>query len=260
MFLKRAVKAVLLIFVMLMIKCLWNSILNDTHNQNTPTVQSEEVAGIPKPFVKMSHISFSEIKDLPLGDPRIIEYLRRYVLIPPSKLPYVFTKEMGSLYKEQVKQMFGTKSNGFFIECGANDGEYLSNTLELEMRGWKGLLIEAQPELGKMLMTKNRKAWFANVCLSPYSNISEIEFAVGRFMNARYKNAIGKLLLPDNSYMGTLYRKYGKVPCFPITTIMAALGVTHVDYLSLDVEGVELKILNTLPFDGTLVIDLLLIS
>ena len=42
----------------------------------------------------------------------------------------------------------------------------------------------------------------------------------------------------------------GAVKCFPIPTLLAALGVTHVDFLSLDVEGFELKILKTFPFFG----------
>ena len=37
--------------------------------------------------------------------------------------------------------------------------------------------------------------------------------------------------------------------CFPFQSLMMALNVTHVDYLSLDVEGLELEILRTIPFD-----------
>ena len=36
--------------------------------------------------------------------------------------------------------------------------------------------------------------------------------------------------------------------CFPFLSIMLALNVTHVDYFSLDVEGLELTILKTIPF------------
>ncbi|CAG7785884.1 unnamed protein product, partial [Allacma fusca] len=252
-------KLIILIFAFLMTLSMYNSIFHAGNEfEDPPPSEQFEVAftssNPPSPGQKLRRLSFQQIKGLPLTDPKIVDHLRRHVLVPPSTMPYAFSKEMGSLYKEQIQKMFGDKKDGFFIECGANDGEFLSNTLELEKRGWKGLLIEAQPELGKMLMTKNRKAWFANVCLSPYNNISEINFAIGMKMDARWKNAIGKLLLPDNNYMG-MHREYGKVPCFPITTLTAAIGVTHVDYLSLDVEGVELKILKTLPFDDTLVID-----
>ena len=37
--------------------------------------------------------------------------------------------------------------------------------------------------------------------------------------------------------------------CFPFLSLMLALNVTHVDYFSLDVEGLELTILQTIPFD-----------
>src|ERR1700761_3047539 len=38
-------------------------------------------------------------------------------------------------------------------------------------------------------------------------------------------------------------------PCFPLETILLALNVSHVDYFSLDVEGLELDILKTVPFN-----------
>jgi len=39
-----------------------------------------------------------------------------------------------------------------------------------------------------------------------------------------------------------------QVQCFPLFSFLSALGVDTVDYLSLDVEGLELKILRTIPF------------
>ena len=62
---------------------------------------------------------------------------------------------------------------GFFIECGALDGETRSNTLVLEQElGWKGLLVEAGPRNYDTLLTKHRKAWSVQACLStvPYPN------------------------------------------------------------------------------------------
>ena len=40
-----------------------------------------------------------------------------------------------------------------------------------------------------------------------------------------------------------------KVQCFPLYSILLALNRTTVDFLSLDVEGDELYVLKTIPFD-----------
>jgi hypothetical protein len=39
------------------------------------------------------------------------------------------------------------------------------------------------------------------------------------------------------------------VQCFPLYSYLLALNRTTVDYLSLDVEGSELEILKTVPFE-----------
>ena len=39
------------------------------------------------------------------------------------------------------------------------------------------------------------------------------------------------------------------IPCFPLETLLAALDRKTVDFFSLDVEGVELEILKTIPYD-----------
>ena len=39
------------------------------------------------------------------------------------------------------------------------------------------------------------------------------------------------------------------VNCYPFNSIMDALGIRHVDYFSLDIEGPKLAILETIDFD-----------
>jgi hypothetical protein len=39
-----------------------------------------------------------------------------------------------------------------------------------------------------------------------------------------------------------------KVQCFPLYSILLAIGRTHIDYFGLDVEGSEYKILKTIPW------------
>ena len=66
-----------------------------------------------------------------------------------------------------MDEYFGGKKNGFFIEAGAWNGVYLSNSLYLEMeRNWTGLLVEANGKAYKELLEANRKAYSFNGCLS----------------------------------------------------------------------------------------------
>ena len=68
------------------------------------------------------------------------------------------------------------QTNGFFIECGANDGEFFSSTLDLEMRqNWSGLLVEANPPFAEKLLKRHRKAWFSDIALAPNNEISEVK-------------------------------------------------------------------------------------
>lgn len=61
------------------------------------------------------------------------------------------------------------QENGFYVECGAYDGETQSTTLLFERyRKWQGLLIEPDPTSFQKLMLKHRMAFILNACVSPY--------------------------------------------------------------------------------------------
>lgn len=61
---------------------------------------------------------------------------------------------------------------------------------------------------------------------------------------------------PSNKNMQVHYQKQaddfitaGYVECFPVFSLLSALNITRVDYLSLDVEGAELRVLENIPFE-----------
>jgi len=65
---------------------------------------------------------------------------------------------------------------GFFVECGALDGERSSNTLWLEQaRGWTGLLVEMDPYFYTQLIGKSRRSWSINACLSPQPYVTQVQ-------------------------------------------------------------------------------------
>ncbi|XP_076050463.1 protein Star-like [Oratosquilla oratoria] len=176
-------------------------------------------------------------------DPRLIQIIQKKFLHPPSTEPYNLKSpdnddpSMGQ--SEEIRKILGEKRNGFFVECGALDGETRSNTLVFEKKfGWSGILIEADPSNFRLVLNKRRKAWSVDVCLStqPYPNkvVFRQQFNVGKIAPPDAR--------PDNPGMT-------EVQCLPLYSILLALNVTTVDYFSLDIEGFELEVLRTIPWE-----------
>jgi hypothetical protein len=61
--------------------------------------------------------------------------------------------------------------------CRAYDGEVFSNTLYFEAKlGWKGLLVEANPDSFSELKAKNRKSFLLGHCISLNPMVEVIDF------------------------------------------------------------------------------------
>ncbi|XP_045610806.1 protein Star [Procambarus clarkii] len=172
-------------------------------------------------------------------DPALVSYLR-HQLAPPSALPYNLTnpeKQDFSQFGQPlhlVKNLLHGMKGGFFVEAGAVDGEFLSNTLYLERwLGWTGLLVEPYPVTYERLLYKHRRAYSINAALS-VTNVSSSVF-----------------LRPagDNGVLSTVEERGLQVRAIPLFSLLKALNVTIVDFLSLDVEGDEVKVLKTIPWD-----------
>ncbi|XP_042870470.1 protein Star-like [Penaeus japonicus] len=176
-------------------------------------------------------------------DPRLIQRIKSQYLFPPSDLPYALkdkAKDDPSMgQSKQIREILGDQKDGFFVECGALDGETRSNTLVFEKRfGWKGILIEGDPKNFDLMKAKHRKAWTVNACLSTYPYPNTVMF--------KQSFNIGKI---SSLETGHEHRGFAEVQCLPMYSILLALNTTKVDYFSLDVEGVELDVLRTIPWD-----------
>jgi len=77
-----------------------------------------------------------------------------------------------------ITQALMDVTTGFYLDANAYDGETDSNTLLLELLGWRGLCIE--PRIGPYisLFGKMRKAWIFLGALSPNDNTSKVGFTV----------------------------------------------------------------------------------
>ena len=144
--------------------------------------------------------------------------------------------------------MLKAKRNGFVVECGASDGETYSNSLFFEVeRNWTGLLIEANDGMFRTLKTKHRHMFAYNGCLSPVKYPTQLSFKgisyLGGLTSFYEKSRINSMEAERKNSDDV------QVKCVPFFSLILALNITRIDFFSLDVEGSELNILKTIPFD-----------
>lgn len=149
------------------------------------------------------------------------------------------------------------RRNGFFIEAGGNDGIRQSNTLYFEKYlGWRGLLIEAVPVLAEKCRQNRSRCLVENCAL-----VSQTYAAPTIDIHYRDLMSIikGSIADPEEEArhlaLGEGCMKPGDAPqvlSVPAKTLSRVLDehhISHIDLLSLDVEGYESEVLKGLDFN-----------
>jgi FkbM family methyltransferase len=143
------------------------------------------------------------------------------------------------------------KEGGHFLEVGAFDGVYLSNTYFFEKQlGWTGILIEMKPDLFAGMADRRSGSKCYN-CALGLENMDMLYFDAGD------RSGLLRYYEPEGiEYLERHYQPQQTKPAFqlkwinvrPIMDIIAEAGFRELDYFSLDVEGAELQILSMIDF------------
>ena len=130
---------------------------------------------------------------------------------------------------------------GSFLEMGAFDGESESQTWLLEKcYGWRGLLIEGSPLNYAALKKANREGGTQRLFSSVCNTTGKVAFRIKGDQRAGLAQ-FGATLGPK-AVRGE--KKY--VPCRPLPQILEQANLPRVTYFSLDVEGAEKLVMQTL--------------
>jgi FkbM family methyltransferase len=146
----------------------------------------------------------------------------------------------------ELDHLFGGERGGFFVEAGALDGFYESNTYFLERaRGWTGILVEPTPIYARSARRERPSSRVVQCALVPAdypSDVVELRFGGSKTVvesgDARDWVADAQehiaLDAPEHVY---------RAPARTLSDVLTAEGAPQIDLLSLDVEGYEPQVL-----------------
>ncbi|KAL3790419.1 hypothetical protein HJC23_013591 [Cyclotella cryptica] len=127
--------------------------------------------------------------------------------------------------------------NHTYMEIGAHDGVRESNSRFYDVcLGWSGLLVEPHPKNYERTVQLRPDAHHLGIAPSCMGNET------------------GTITFPEHMYTSAQVNEQGsklEIHCGPLQHYLDALGIRHVDFWSLDVEGSEMNVLKTVDFDRT---------
>jgi FkbM family methyltransferase len=165
-------------------------------------------------------------------------------------------------YYSQVNQdrivdfTFSRKTKGVFLDVGAHDGITLSNTYFFEKnRHWTGICIEPNPDVFQKLVA-NRHCICENCAVAT----EEKQLIYRKVKGHYYSEMLGGILeFMDAEHIERINKEVAThvecstedipVACKRLENILNKHGVNEIDYLSIDTEGAEYEILQSLDFD-----------
>lgn len=141
-----------------------------------------------------------------------------------------------AVFREEFEQALVAEylpAKGFFVEVGAFHPVFLSQTWMLEQRGWDGLLIEPIPAQAEHLRRERRARVFQVACGNPQQH--------GFIQKMSVRGALSSFRVDRGSDID--------VRVVTLDLVLAEAHMQRIDFLSVDVEGFELDVLQGFSFE-----------
>lgn len=189
-------------------------------------------------------------------------FVRKLLAAANAKLYFPFRKFYSQFDQDRFiyENFFKDKYHGVFVDVGANDGIFLSNTYFFEKQlKWTGMCIEPHPITFKKLK-KNRKCLCIEGCIAENTTkssflqingpINALSGMVDRY-NPKHLTLIESGICKEGGNTQII-----EVQCYNLSDLLKQHHISHINYLNIDTEGGELKILQSIDFN-TVTIDVI---
>lgn len=147
------------------------------------------------------------------------------------------TQPLEALEKELAWEYFAHRRDGFFVEVGANDPRGGSQAWLLEQNGWHGILAEPQAaHAGRLRRERPGSRVFQAACGPPEQSGTTATLHIAQH------DGMSTLQKQADSH-GIAFVATETVTLLTLDEILEREGNPRVDFVSIDVEGMELEVL-----------------
>jgi len=155
------------------------------------------------------------------------------------------------------RDYFRGRTMGTFIDVGAWDGVFYSNTFAFERyRGWRGICVEPNPQIFMKLLANRPTSICVKAAASDHNGEAEFLFPASDVVGL-----LGVLAGKDERSEERLAKAIADVKSTPkketvqLTTLdkVMSFNMRHIDLLSIDTEGTELDVLAGINLTATTV-------
>lgn len=151
-----------------------------------------------------------------------------------------------------AESIFPGLRDGYFVEAGAANGIACSSCYVLEAYlGWTGVCIEPHPDFAERLLVNRPRSHCFSVCLG--ASEGQADYVMSKDQSLAYLSGVRDVLeehRPDASEGILKLGQSLQVPMKTLDTILDEVGAPAViDYAAFDIEGSELSVLSSFPFD-----------
>jgi FkbM family methyltransferase len=159
--------------------------------------------------------------------------------------------------RERILKKYLNFDNGFFIEVGAHNGIFQSNTYNLEKKlNWKGFLIEPSFNVYLECIKNRPNSLCFNLALTSQEYYKKKNFLRGNFDGSpmarvwEKKSGFSTFQNIKDFIKGKIkFTKKSNVTAVPLQLLIDFFQIKKVNFLSLDVEGYEYEVLTGLNFN-----------
>lgn len=166
-----------------------------------------------------------------------------WIYTPPRSVHRKFASQKDQDWLAYTSMFRNMSRQGIYVDLAANDPREFSNTYFLDKcLGWKGLCIEANPH-HVVELWEQRSCQVVDRCI--WEEVKEMTFQLmDKEKNAGLSGLMGlNKINSHQSYVDI------NMTCSTLQIELDRLGIHHVDYLSLDIEGSEYYALKAVDFN-----------